>query len=172
MDNSAPSYSAAAYTKLGFDPIPLIRGSKRPLRKGWQIQPPEVMWRVAPIDANLGLRGGGQVNAAFIDCDDKKVPGTFSNAQMWLEGLGFVSGDYPLVKTASGSGRHIYFSLDGSIEGNSYALSQEFGAGELRFGSGAYVVAPPSNVDCQEYQLLDGDYQNLPTIAVCRLFDI
>ena len=95
MEISAPINSAATYIKFGFDPIPLIQGSKKPLRKGWQIQHPEVMWRDAPIDANLGLRGGGEVHAAFIDCDEKKVPGTFSNARKWLEGLGFESSDYP-----------------------------------------------------------------------------
>ena len=172
MDVSARRDSAEAYLKLGYDPIPLKFDSKRPLQKGWQIQLPEDMWRSAPIDANLGLRGGGESKAAFIDCDEKKVPGTFANAQMWLEGLGFHSGDYPVVKTASGVGRHIYMTLEDFIPGNSRILTPGFGAGEFRYGPGAYVVAPPSAVTGQDYVFVNGDYRCLPKLAISDVLPI
>jgi len=119
---------------------------------------------IAPADANIGLRGGGEAKVAFIDCDENKIRGTFENAKKWMEGLGFKSGYYPVVKSASGLGRHIYISLNGFIPGDYRKLSRDFGAGEFRYGQGAYVVAPPSEVNHQRYSLIAGDFQHLPKI--------
>ncbi len=59
------------YTELGIDAIPLRPDEKRPLFKAWQTKEPRRLWTMAPKDANLGLRGGGEIGAAFLDCDDK-----------------------------------------------------------------------------------------------------
>jgi hypothetical protein len=160
------------YHDLGFDTLPLWPGTKNPCRKTWQFQSPDQMWRSMPDNANIGVRGGGPVGLAVLDCDEKNQPGTFNNAISWLAGIGYLPGDYPTVKTASLSGRHIYLSLRDKLAGDMHNLTKDFGSGELRFGSGSFVVAPPSQVEKNTYLLLSGDYRQLPQIEVVDLLDV
>ena len=153
------------YFALGFDTLPLRPGTKQALSRGWQRLPPEKMWNEAPDSANLGIRAGGRSHLAVIDCDEKNKPGTFQNFQNWLAGLGYQPGDYPLIQTASGDGRHIYVTFSGGLTGNFQIVSEAFGAGEFRYGPGAYVVAPPSFVGDIAYSLLAGDFRQLPTLT-------
>ena len=149
------------YIDIGFDPIPVKQNSKIPCFGGWDVSTPSELWCNAPIGVNVGLRGGGVVNAAYFDCDE---PGTFNRLQEWLLGLNWLPGDYPVIRSASGSGRHVYVTLIGGLEGQWSNLSTDFGSGEFRYGSGAYVVAPPSRINGQTYSLLDGDLKLLPVI--------
>ena len=148
------------YTLLGFDTIPLKPDSKMPRCNAWQSRNPHRMWRDVSGAVNIGIRGGGESKVAILDCDEKSQPGTYENAKRWLESIGY--SDYPVVQTASGIGRHIYVNFAGGLEGNYCNFTSDFGAGEFRFGPGAFVVAPPSIVDCTSYSLLQGDYQQLP----------
>ena len=155
------------FTEFDFDPFPLIPGEKNPLPSGWQRRPIHRLWQGVPSDVNIGLRGGGRVQAAFIDCDDKNHPGTFETAQEWLADLGYMPGEYPVIRTASGIGRHIYVTWAGGLPGNSRKLAKDFGAGEFRYGPGAFVVAPPSVLsDGGKYEQIAGDLRQMPRLSL------
>lgn len=154
------------YHELGYDTLPLAPGTKRPCRRSWQTASPGRLWEKAPEDANIGIRGGGPAAVAVIDCDDKNHPGTFEAVTNYLAGLGLQPGSYPLIKTASGIGRHIYLTWTGALDGHSCQLAQDVGAGEFRYGPGAQVAAPPSVVDGGDYALLSGDYSHLPSLTL------
>src|SRR5512140_3737927 len=100
----------AQYEQLGFDTLPLQAGSKKPYARAWQSRLPYRLWQNAPQGANIGIRGGGLANVAFIDCDE---PRTFDAVTNYLTGLGYHGDSYPIVQTASGKGRHIYITLSG-----------------------------------------------------------
>ncbi|MBL6983018.1 MAG: bifunctional DNA primase/polymerase [Anaerolineales bacterium] len=152
------------YGDLGFDTVPLTPGSKKAYAHGWEKRSSHRLWSVAPPKANIGIRGGGYAQVAFIDCDSPK---TFETASRWLSGLGYEEGDYPLVRSASGGGRHIYVNFLGNLPGDWRKLSKDFGAGEFRYGMGAYVVAPPSMVTGgKTYSLIKGDLRQLPRLTL------
>lgn len=157
---------------LGFDTIPLKPGLKDPARRAWQTTDTFRQWRDIPQDSNIGLRGGGEASAAFLDCDEKNHPGTYENALRWLASLGYTPGEYPVIQTASLIGRHIYLNFAGTIPGNSRNLSPEFGSGEFRYGPGAFVAAPPSIVDGRSYALIEGDYRQLPRVTQSDILPI
>lgn len=157
----------AEYRALGFDTLPLRPDSKAPLSKGWPQRPPDDMWRDAPPDALLGVRAGGSAQVAFLDCDEKTKPGTFANASRWLVGLGYdPEADVPVVQTASGVGRHVWLRFEGALPGNYRTLDSAFGAGELRYGPGSFVVAPPSVIDGNAYALVSGTFWRLPRVEL------
>lgn len=160
------------YSSLGFDALPLTPNSKKCKIKGWQNGDPEEMWKQAEEGANIGIRAGGKARVAILDFDDKEQPGTSKNGLRWLSGLGLDPGDYPLVKTASGVGSHVYVRLEEFLEGAYLRFSDEFGAGEFRYGEGAYVVAPPSIVNGKKYQVLSGSFENIPTLMLQDLSQI
>jgi hypothetical protein len=172
LDMQSIQEAQQQYAHFGFDTLPLRPGTKWAILRGWQYLTPDEMWKRINIDVNIGLRAGGKSKLAIIDCDEIKKQGTFQNFQYWMDGLGYKLGDYPVVQTASGDGRHIYVSLIGNIIGNISKLSEEFGAGEFRYGPGAYVVAPPSIVNQSIYSLLIGDYRQLPRLAVKDIIPI
>lgn len=158
------------YTELGIDTIPLRPddnigdgNGKKPLHSAWQKKEPHQMWNTAPLNANLGLRGGGEIGAAFLDCDDKSKVGTFVNVSDFLRGLGIT--EYPLVETASVVGRHIYLTVTDAQQGNACDLATSVGKGEFRFGSGAFIVAAPSIVDGRSYSVLSGDFNHIPKVS-------
>lgn len=154
------------YLRLGLDPVPLRPGLKSPIVRNWPNKSVSSMWRNAPPDANIGIRCGGSLNLAVIDCDEKKSQGTFSRVQKYLSGLGLEPDGYPIVQTASGIGRHIYLRLTKPPHGNYRLLSADFGTGEFRYREGVYVVAPPSIVDSNSYQLLSGDFRRIPELSL------
>lgn len=117
------------YDDLGFDTLPLIGMSKKPYARAWQSRLPYRLWQNAPQDANIGIRGGGLANVAFIDCDEVQA---FEIVTSYLAGLGYCGDSYPVVQTASGAGRHIYITLVGTLPGEARDLSKEVGAGEFR----------------------------------------
>lgn len=160
------------YEELGIDTIPLRPGTKEAMRRHWQTRDPSILWRGVPENANIGLRGGGNAAIAFLDCDEKKRPGTFDNAVSWMSGLGYSPGSYPLIQTASQVGRQIYIAFSGGLPGHSRNLANEFGAGEFRYGPGAYVTAPPSQVGNSVYTLLAGNYHQLPRVALVDVLPI
>lgn len=158
------------YEDLGFDTLPLHAGSKKPIFSGWQNRPIHRLWHKVPSNFNIGIRGGGVTNLAIIDCDESR---TFRSISTWLEGLGYQADSYPTVQTASGEGRHIYVSLSGGFPGDWRTLSKEIGAGEFRYGSGSYVVAPPSLIaGGGEYILQRGDFSLRPTLSAKDILQI
>ena len=153
------------FQDLGYNPIPLRANSKVPFRKNWPDQDINEQWRNCPSECNIGIRAGGSINAAFLDLDEKNKPGTFETATNFLKGLGINPGEYPVTKTASGHGRHIYLQLLNVLDGNVRKFLPDFGDGDFRFGCGAMVVAPNSVVGKQEYSLISGDYSRRPIIS-------
>jgi hypothetical protein len=152
------------YTELGFDTLPLISGSKKPYACAWESRLSFRLWQNAPQGVNIGIRGGGLANVAFIDCDE---PRTFERVTKYLAGLGYRGDSYPLVQTTSGVGRHIYITFASELSGDARKLSNEIGAGEFRYGVGAYVVAPPSLInEGAGYSLISGDFSIRPTLKV------
>lgn len=152
----------AQYIEQGYDCIPLRPNSKAALSKNWNKRTPSYQWRNAPDNSNFGLRAGN--GRAFIDCDNKNNSETFTNVSNWLAGLGHKPGSYPVVQTASGSGRHVYVNFTGQLLGSAKNITPSMGAGEFRYSNGAYVAAPPSVVDTGTYRLLEGDISQLPTL--------
>ena len=151
------------YERLGFDTLPLLGGTKRPFSRAWPRRSPAQMWHEAPTDSNIGIRGAGTASLGIIDCDERR---TFENVTTWLSGLGYGAGSYPVVHTASEEGRHIYLTLNERLYGDVRRFSQRVGAGEFRYGAGAYVVAPPSVVQGgAQYTLISGDFSIRPRIS-------
>ena len=122
----------------------------------------------------MGLRAGN--GKAFLDCDDKNVPGTFSNVVNWLVGLGYDRDTLPIVQTASGVGRHVYVNFSGSLLGSRRNFINSFGAGDFRYGSASQVATFPDTIaGMGEYKLLQGDITRLPVLDlkdVSSLVDI
>lgn len=160
------------YVDLGFDPIPLKPGTKKPAVAEWPTRNPSSLWRGMGWDVNVGIRMGGASQLAVIDCDEAKQPGTYERIVRHLAESNHLPGDYPVVQSASGNGRHIYFLFQGALNGNSRNLSNDFGAGEFRYGQGAYVTAPPSRVDGNLYQLVAGDFRQLPRLGMEEVLPI
>ena len=153
------------YTDLGFDVLPLLPNSKKPMCARWQWRDADEMWKDAPTDANIGLRCGGDSQLAVFDADDKHDAQTSANLTQYFAGLGFDWADYATIATPSG-GKHFDFRLDGNLPGNVRLLSPNLGAGEFRFGRGAYVGAPPSMVNGRDYRLIAGDFRTLARVDV------
>lgn len=158
-------HAVTEYTDLGFDTLPLAPNSKRAIIEGWQSLAPSEMWQVAPSDANVGLRCGGDAQLAVFDADDKHDAQTSARLIRYFAALGFDWADYPTIATPH-NGRHFYFRLDGNLDGNLRHLRADIGTGEFRFGRGAYVVAVPSIVEGTPYRLLAGDFRSVAHIEV------
>ena len=106
----------------------------------------------------------------MIDCDDKKIS-TWPAVQNFLWGLGLEPGSYPAVSTPN-HGKHAYLTLEGSIPGNYRLIRQETGAGEFRYGSGAYIAAPPSVLPNGTYQLEQGDFLYMPVLRAADILPL
>lgn len=154
------------YARAGYDTLPL-RGKDAFLR-GWQHRAPREMWQHAPNSANIGIRCGGQLHLAIVDADNKNNPQTSGRVTRFFAGLGLYENDYPNVATPN-AGRHFYIALAETRAGAYCNLSPNIGAGEFRYGCGAYVAAPPSQVGERTYTLEAGDFAKLPRVALSDL---
>lgn len=150
------------YFDMGLDPIPLRPLSKNPLRGEWSSFDPLIQWRNAPTQSNIGLRCGGVEALCVIDSDDKVRP-TWNNIVDFLWGLGLEPNSYPVISTPH-QGRHIYLSLDGELPGDYRKLRSDLGSGELRYGKGSYVAAPPSFLPDGGYSIENGDVSRRPLV--------
>lgn len=161
------------YAEHHLDTLPIMADGKRCPVNNWPNVSSDEAWLIAPEAPNIAIRCGGERHFAVIDCDDKNQPGTYDNVINNLAGLGIDQSTLPIVQTASGIGRHIYFTLSGYIPGSSRNLSPQIGSGEFRFGPGAYVVAPPSIVNHSGvYVLLQGNLSYLPEIEFSAISGI
>jgi predicted transcriptional regulator len=146
------------YEKLGFSTIPLLTDGKQTDLKAWSTRPSADLWHEADQYSdrygNIGIRSGAGV--AVLDADDET---TATAIHQHFDGLGFGLGQYPSVRTWSG-GRHFYFDLAGNYMRLGNGLS-----GELRYGAGAYCVAPHSVVNGSGYNLISGDWSQLPRLT-------
>ena len=159
------------YADLGFDTLPLSPNSKRAIVENWQNRAPGEMWERAPGDANIGLRCGGDSQLCVFDADDDAMPGTSQRIAARLASFGIYAGAYPSIATPSG-GRHFYLRLEDTLPGHARHYRVDFGAGEFRYGRGAYVGAPPSIIEGNAYKIIGGDLRTLPRIASADVLDI
>ncbi len=162
--------AAREYLDLGMDAIPCYPLSKRARLLSWQRVPASVQWEAATEADNIGIRGGGELSLSFIDSDDKIKP-TWDNVVNFLWGFGLEPGSYP-VDTTAHQGRRVYLSLIGTLPGDYRTFRPDFGAGEFRYGPGALVVVPPSELPDGIYQRESGDLRNIPRIRVHDLLPI
>lgn len=144
------------YSALDYCFFPLKPGSKKPLNGySWKDENPPYLWKIAPKDSNIAIKCGGKSNLLVLDCDEKECIGTYNNISNYLSGLGII--EYPIIQTASRIGRHIYLKCNNSPSGSYKLINPDFGAGEVRFGEGSYIVAPPSIIiGSGKYQVLSG----------------
>jgi predicted transcriptional regulator len=173
MIESTPEISVALkeYQALGFDTLPLQPGTKTPAGiTNWQYKDSSCLWENAPWGANIGIRCGGNKHLAVIDCDEKNTVGTYKGVEAILTGLGIHPDSYPLGKTCSEVGRHVYLRITESLSGDIQKLNPKIGAGELRYGKGSYVVGPPSIVEQRIYKLISGNYSHIPVVRSADLF--
>ena len=154
------------FHNLGIDTFPLSPGKKSPpLIAGWQKDNLAGVWDGISPNANIAIRCGGISHLAVIDCDEKNFYGTFENIMGYLEGMRIDVSSLPIVQTASGIGRHIYLRLYESVPGNYVLINKEFGSGEIRYGPGAYVVAPPSVIENTfVYKVIQGAFAYIPYV--------
>jgi hypothetical protein len=154
----------SAFEKEGYECIPLRWLSKQPLSSKWPTKSVFQQWQeVKDEKVNLGLRAGN--GKAFIDCDDKNIPGTSENVFNWLASLGYPRGSYPIIQTASGIGHHVYVSFTDYLPGNISNFIPSMGAGDFRYAPGAQVVTFPSVITGSgEYKLIAGNIAHLPKL--------
>ncbi len=138
------------WTAAGVPTIPLRPGAKAPMCKGWDVRPTADQWGEVGSDfvGNIGTVMGGGI--AVVDCD---TPETYTYMRNWLEGCGLDPDVFPTVQTQSGSGRHIYLKTKNTPT-DKHAALLAIGSGELRFGRGAYVVAPSSQIGRRRYHFV------------------
>jgi DNA-binding transcriptional ArsR family regulator len=143
------------WVSAGVPTIPLLEGHKNPpLCKDWPFRSTEEQWHTVGADfkGNIAARMGNGV--AVADADS---PQAVENLEDWLTGLGIKLENVPTVRTASGAGRHFYLHTGKIPEsaGHAYGiLTPDIGAGELRYGPSAYVVAPCSRVGNASYRFI------------------
>jgi hypothetical protein len=135
--------SIASLVAAGIDVIPCRADSKKALYANWQTANPQDMVERAMCAGkpfNLAVRCGGSASLVILDCEDRT---TFDNAVRFLSLVGVER--YPVVRTASGQGYHIWLKARHIPEGFNYtSLNPRIGRGEVRGGSGAYTLIPPS----------------------------
>lgn len=157
---------------LDYDVIPIAPGDKRPLAANWQTLAPDAQWAGAPPDANLGLRCGGPLQLAILDADDKTHAGSAAAVGKYLAALGLYHDTYPMHRTPNGGTHALFVLADPPPHGHARRLAHGV-AGELRYGPGAQVVAPPSTLaDGRAYTLAGGDYRQLPRLEWADLADL
>jgi predicted transcriptional regulator len=144
----------------GLPTIPITPGTQdkpkgKPVSGQWQRRPTAEQWQDAgpDFDGNIAVVcGEGRV---CIDADNKDDPQTSARVEAYLSGLGLDLQTVPTVATYSGIGRHFYLVSTGEPPGGAYAnLAPSIGTGELRYGRGAYVMAPCSTVNGRHYHFV------------------
>ena len=159
-----------SFQRLGIDTIPLMPGTDRPCSEAWPTRHPPQLWWEAPLDANIGVRLGGQAGLAVIEVNDDPLPGTADAITRHLSGLGYAEGDYPVVQPASQFRRQFYIRLADALDG-CFQLAVGL-SGTLLCGADAYVVAPPSRIAGNDYRLLTGRFERMPRLDAQDLLPI
>ena len=110
------------WSEVGISTIPLQRNSKRPRCSDWQFRDSLEQWdeAVSQYDRNnIGVRTGKLTteqdkSVVVVDMDNPK---TVRNITAQFVGLGL---NPTTVRTASGTGRHAYFIVEGVPEEFTY----------------------------------------------------
>jgi len=151
--------------QLGYDCIPITPSTKACNVDGWSTGSTWGMWQ-GREDHDLGIRMGSVVKrngkrytVAVLDGDDKNIPGSSDRLRSILAGLGIGEGDTPEVQTRN-DGRHWYVLLRNAPKDDSAKHFKQGIAGELRYGRGALVVAPPS----PGYKRIAGRWDDLAVV--------
>lgn len=165
------------YALLGLDTVPTQPNLNVPLLRNWPKLSSAEMWAMAQNyhafdDLNISIRCGGEYQLVVIDGDEKNHPGTCAFLERYFAQCGFYPGDYPKVRTKSIIGFQYYFRLAELLSGHYKLLNLSFGAGEIRYGQGAVVLAPPSRMDGQLIELVSGDFRQIPLLKVADILHL
>lgn len=162
LSSSDLSISMLQWRSAGFNVLPLPANSKRCRLDNWQVADVNELWRDVGTDFNIAVRFGGSTrNVAVADGDSPRSVAHIADA---LRGLGAA---FLCTTTATAGHVHFWLNVTGTPEGAYRKLSAEVGAGELRYGSGAYVVVPASRIDGRAYRFVH-DMDTPLTIAGLR----
>jgi hypothetical protein len=159
------------YNAVGVKTIPLPAGAKKPPLKGWHTLSSSEQWERWHGNANIGINPVGDL--AIIDAENQTA---YTDARDGLNGMGIDPDRLPIVRTASGVGRHVYVRIDGAPEAEHTRRlavgEQGRKKGELLFGSRCYAVAPMSTVGGNRYEFVHGAPELLATLPVLNWQDL
>lgn len=158
------------YALLGLDTVPTQPNSNVPLLRNWPKLSSAEMWAMTQNyypyeELNISIRCGGEYLLCVIDADEKNQPGTSVNLERSCAEIGLYEGDYPKVRTKT-FGFQYFFRLDELLPGHYKLLHPSIGAGEIRYGQGAVVLAPPSRMNGEVIELVSGDFRQIPLIKI------
>lgn len=157
------------YEKAGVKTIPLPPNrKKRPLR-GYETMPSSKQWRKfdTSTGANIAILPTGKL--VVIDVESQAV---FRTVLKGLASKGVDTDTLPVVKSASGIGRHIYIKSSGKPHTNDHYALLKSGLGgvkkpgELRYGPRAYCMAPASVVSGNRYDFVQGQPEWIRRVPV------
>ena len=162
------------WAEIGVSTIPLLEDSKQAFLNDWETRPSSTMWDEAnrhDFQKNIAVRTGQlstrNASLVVIDCDNPQARRTVE-AQLKDMGL-----DCATVRTAKNGGRHAYLLVKNVPEDFCWKkIDKSVGAGELRAGSGAYVVAPCSVIDDACYVFMSGNHATLAAQPVVEWRDL
>lgn len=162
------------WAEIGVSTIPLLEDSKQAFLNDWETRPSEAMWDEAnghDFQKNIAVRTGQlSTRDASLVVIDQDNPQARRTVEAKLKSLGL---DCATVRTAKKGGRHAYMFVKSVPEGFCWAkLDGGVGAGELRAGSGAYVVAPCSVIGDACYVFMSGNHATLATQPVIEWRDL
>lgn len=164
------------YAMLGLDTVPTQPDSNIPLFRKWPQLSPAEMWAMAQVSyslekLNISFRCGGEYLLCFIDADNKNKADTSAKLERSLAEMGLYEGDYPKVRTKT-FGFQYCLRLAELLPGHYKLLHPSIGAGEIRYGQGAVVLAPPSRMNGQLIELESGDFRQIPLLKVSDILHL
>ena len=165
------------WEQIGVSTIPLKENSKVAWANDWPNVPSSEMWWEAnqlPFRKNIGVRcgklQGRGASLAVIDMDNKKSREAVTG---WLDAQGLSPAT---VRTYKRGRRHAYLLVNVpesvSQAHHSNKLPSSVGSGEFRYGSGAYVVSPCSQMDSKFYIFMVGNMETFATQPVVEWSDL
>lgn len=146
--------AALAYAALGFAPVPMVTGLKRPAMRGWRGTAScdeasvRAAFRAAPHADGLAIATGGGVLVIDLDRNHASDANGISSLGALARGHGDAIPYGPRVRTPNG-GVHIYLSCAPDI-----CIPNRVGLApgvDVR-GDGGLALAPPSRVANRDYR--------------------
>lgn len=150
------------YNKAGIPTIPLREQTKYPSVSDWQALTSAQLWDSNQAQRpNIGVRTGADL--AVIDADDNHA---VSLMREYFNGLGINPAQ---VNTRRGA--HFYIPVQDIPKQYNYQKLKDI-PGELRAGTGAYVVAPMSVVQDYPYRFLVGSPETIRSTRTVQWQDL
>lgn len=142
MTNNNIETQVQLYKQLGYKPVPLIKGGKRPLVAGYLTSPVTALWDT--YDCNVGLQCG--VNGLICFDADDAITDTY---------LAMILTPYNPWVVQTRDGKHYWLKTDEHNWAKSFRVMSGRYSGEVRLQN-CQTVVPPSYVAASEYKHVDG----------------